>query len=228
MKTQQAQLLPSIANLARESKKENCELQHLCSNLSDEEVVAKVKQDKECLACLLERYDWKMRTYVKRITGLPSETVEDIVQEVFLKVYLNIDKFDPKLKFSSWLYRIAHNQAVNVYLREKRRKTENIITMEGNEAYFILKDNHDIWQKIQQENLNEKMNNAIGKISKQYQDVIELNYFHEKSYQEISTELGKPVNTIGTLLNRGRKILKKELIEMGVICDVAMVQMEKA
>ena len=62
---------------------------------------------------------------------------------------------------------------------------------------------------------------------KKYKDAIELSYFYEKSYKEMAEELGKPVNTIGTMLNRGRKMLKKELIKVGVCCDVALVQMEK-
>lgn len=199
----------------------------LCAEMTDEEIVGLAKENKEYFTCLVERYERKMKIYVKRITGAPNETVEDIVQEVLYKVYANIDKFNQNMKFSSWIYRIAHNQAVNNFLYEKRRKTESLLYNEKGELITVLRDSHDIWREIQQDCINEKVVDALSHISKKYKDVIELNYFAEKSYQEISKELGKPVNTIGTMLNRGRKILKKELIGMGVFCDIAMVQMEK-
>ena len=199
----------------------------LCASLTDEEIAGLAKQNKEYFEFLLERYERKMKIYVRRITGAPNETVEDIVQEVFLKVYSNIDKFDQDMKFSSWIYRIAHNQAVNKFLYEKRRRTESMVYDEKGELRTIVRDKHDIWRKLQQDDINEKLSSALTNISPKYKDVIELNYFDEKSYQEIASQLNKPVNTIGTMLNRGRKMLKKELIKMGVICDVALVQMER-
>lgn len=195
--------------------------------LTDEKLAIMSVKDQSCFQILMGRYERRMKVYVKRITGASNETVEDVVQEVFFKVYSNLDKFNPEMKFSSWLYRIAHNQAVNNFLYEKRRKTESLLYNEKGEVITMLRDSRDVWRDIQQENVNEKLADALSHISKKYKDVIELNYFEGKSYQEISKELGKPVNTIGTMLNRGRKILKKELIKMGVVCDIAMVQMEK-
>lgn len=195
--------------------------------LKDEQIAQLALEDERYFRLLVERYERKMKIYVKRITGASTENVEDVVQEVFFKVYANLGRFNPEMKFSSWIYRIAHNQAVNNFLYEKRRKTESLLYNEKGELITMLRDSHDIWRQIQQENVNEKMADALSHISKKYKDVLELNYFEGKSYQEISLELGKPVNTIGTMLNRGRKILKKELIKMGVVCDIAMVQMEK-
>lgn len=196
-------------------------------NLKDEEIAVLSRENEMYFSELVKRYERKMQIYVKRITGATNETVEDVVQEVFFKVYANLDKFNPEMKFSSWIYRIAHNQAVNNFLYEKRRRTESLLYNEKGEVITMLRDSHDIWRQIQQENVNEKLLDALSHISKKYKDVLELNYFEGKSYQEISEELGKPVNTIGTMLNRGRKILKKELVKMGVVCDIAMVQMEK-
>jgi RNA polymerase sigma-70 factor (ECF subfamily) len=224
MNTQTQQFLPSIATLSFNIQKEEpCELTAMCANISDEEMVERVKKSKECFECLVSRYDWKMKIYIKRITGAPNETVEDIVQEVFLKVYSNIEKFDQEKKFSSWLYRIAHNEAVNRLLYENRRRTESLFYDETGELKTAIRDSHDIWKSIQQENINEKLKGALSQVSKKYQDVILLNYFQEKSYQEISQELNKPINTIGTMLNRGKKMLKKELILVGMTSDVAMM-----
>lgn len=209
------------------SKKKKASVEIDPGELKDEQVVILSLEDEKYFRILMDRYERRMKIYVKRITGASNETVEDVVQEVFFKVYSNLAKFNPEMKFSSWIYRIAHNQAVNNFLYEKRRRTESLLYNEKGELITMLRDSHDIWREIQQENVNEKLVAALSHISKKYKDVLELNYFEGKSYQEISLEMGKPVNTIGTMLNRGRKILKKELIKMGVACDIAMVQMEK-
>lgn len=196
-------------------------------SMSDENIAGMSKQNKEYFRFLVQRYEGKMKTYVRRITGAPTETIEDVVQEVFIKVYANIEKFDQSMKFSSWIYRIAHNQAINNYLYEKRRRAESIIYNEKGESKIAIRDEHDIWKDLQQDNVNEKLTGALSHISEKYKKVIELNYFDGKTYKEIALELNKPVNTIGTMLNRGRKMLKKELIKMGIYCDVALVRMEK-
>jgi RNA polymerase sigma-70 factor (ECF subfamily) len=223
MKNKTQELLPSIAKLACDVNKEPCALSAVCANVSDEEMVGRAKISKECFSCLVERYDWKMKTYVKRITGASEETAQDIVQEVFLKVYANLDKFDCDMKFSSWIYRIAHNQAVNKYLYEKKRRTESLTWDDNGELKNIIKDTRDTWKEIQRKDVRETLHTALGEVSEKYQEVITLNYLQEKSYQEISAQLDKPVNTIGTMLNRGKKMLKKELLSMGVSRDVALV-----
>lgn len=227
MKKKTSDFLQMPSSEVKPVKDESIDEKRPLEDLTDEEIVALTKKNKEYFKFLVERYERRMKIYVKRITGASNETVEDVVQEVLYKVYVNIDKFNQEMKFSSWIYRIAHNQAVNNFLYEKRRKTESLLYNEKGELITMLRDSHDIWREIQQDNINEKLVSALSHISKKYKDVIELNYFYGKSYQEISLELGKPVNTIGTMLNRGRKILKKELIRMGVFCDIAMVQMEK-
>lgn len=219
---------PELLPLASENKETKTNILSLdCEKLKDEELVRLSLHDEQYFGLLVQRYERRMKIYVKRIIGASNETVEDVVQEVFYKVYANLSKFNPDMKFSSWIYRIAHNQAVNNFLYEKRRKTESLLYNEKGELITMLRDSHDIWRQIQQDNVNEKLVGALSHISQKYKDVIELNYFEGKSYQEISQQLGKPVNTIGTMLNRGRKILKKELIRMGIACDIAMVQMEK-
>lgn len=222
MKNQTQQLLPDVMSLSCKLAGQSSKLSATCANVSDEEMVERAKKSKECFSCLVERYDRKMKTYVRRITGASEETAEDIVQEVFFKVYANIDKFDHTLKFSSWIYRIAHNQAVNRYVYEKKRKTESIIWDENGELKSNMRDTHDVWKEIQQDNINEVLHTALKSVSQKYQEVIVLNYMQGKSYQEISVQLERPVNTVGTMLNRGKKLLKKELLRLRISGEVAL------
>ena len=225
MKTQAQHFFPSTASLVYAAQASQCQQRLICASATDEEIAESVKYDKECFACLVERYERKIKTYVKRITGASDETVEDIVQEVFIKVYVNIDKFDRSKKFSSWIYRIAHNQAVNKFLYEKRRRMESFTYSEKGELLTIIKDNEqEPWIKMQQVNLHEQLHSALSQVSRGYQDVIVMNYFHEKTYQEIARELGRPTNTIGTMLNRGKKLLKKQLIRTGAHCEFEEIE----
>lgn len=197
-------------------KKDSCELRFFCASASDEDLVGQVMLEKECFACLMERYDRKIKSYIRRIGRVSNETVEDIAQEVFIKVYANLHKFDRSMKFSSWIYRIAHNEAVNKFLYENRRRTENIMWDDNGEIKVDIKDTVDIGKEVEKGMMNEKLKEAMANVSEKYRKVIALNYLECKSYREIADELNKPVNTIGTMLNRGKKALKKELTSMGI------------
>ena len=227
MKTEKQELLHFYCSNYLEFKKEQCEESSFFAKFSDEDLVRCAKQNKECFGCIVKRYEYKMKNYVKRVAGASLESTEDIVQEVFLKVYLNLDRFDESMKFSSWIYRIAHNQAVNKYLYEKRRKTECLFNQESGEISFAIRDEKDFWHELQQKSINNELKKVLKTIPEKYQKVIELSYFSDNSYQEIAKKTARPVNTVGTMLSRAKKILKAKLQQAGISCDVALVQMEK-
>ncbi|MDD5489902.1 MAG: sigma-70 family RNA polymerase sigma factor, partial [Candidatus Moranbacteria bacterium] len=81
-----------------------------CREKTDEEMVALTLKNQDYFACLVERYEPKLMRYIRRISAATQEDAEDLLQDVFVKVYRNLNDFDQKLKFSSWIYRIAHNQ----------------------------------------------------------------------------------------------------------------------
>jgi len=198
-----------------------CGKKKICEKKADEEVIEMTKKDKQCYGCLVERYEEKIIRYVKRISGVSDETAEDITQNIFLKVYINLNAFDPKLKFSSWLYRIAHNETINYWRRNKRRK-EAKISWDDNEALRnVIKDKKDTEQEVYQKITNEKLLEAINRLDKKYQDVILLNYLEGQSYQEIADILKKPMGTVGTLINRAKLKLVEELKKAGVGKHVA-------
>lgn len=198
-----------------------CPMRHQCIDLSDEKIVELVKKNKNCYVCLMERYEAKMMRYVRRISGVSVETAQDIVQDVFLKVYINLNGFDPNLKFSSWLYRIAHNETINHWRRNKKR-TANDVSWDNNEALKnIIRDEYDAEQAVYQKITNEQLLESIKRIDEKYRIVLVLNYLEGKSYQEIADILNKPIGTVGTLLNRAKKVLKKELIKDGIKSSIA-------
>lgn len=89
--------------------------------ITDKELVRlTIKEDKELFSYIIDRYERKLIAYVNRLINNKYEA-EDLVQQTFMNTYINLNSFDQKKKFSSWIYRIAHNQAVT-WLRKKRYK----------------------------------------------------------------------------------------------------------
>lgn len=163
---------------------------------------------------IVARYQKKLLAYLYRLVG-NREEAEDILQNVFVKVYKNISRFDTKRKFSSWIYRIAHNEAVNFLKRRGKRRLVSLEDIETtkDKLYTASLDKSPIDAWISKE-LKKEMRQALDKLPAKYKEVLTLRYFLDKSYEEIGEILEKPVNTVGTLINRAKKklleIIKEE------------------
>jgi hypothetical protein len=105
---------------------------------SDVELVRMTLQDAEKFALIIERYEKKLMRYLNYFTGANNHHAEDIFQETMIKVYRNLNGFDQKLSFSSWIYRIAHNEALN-YLRKNRQQAAVSLEAEDDESMSLLK-----------------------------------------------------------------------------------------
>src|SRR5664279_5870554 len=91
------------------------------SSSSDSVLIEAAKKNPEIFGVLMERYEEPLSRYLIRLTSWGKEEVEDILQETFIKAYRNLNDVDPDLKFSSWLYRIAHNQAIDALRHHSAR-----------------------------------------------------------------------------------------------------------
>ncbi len=199
-----------------------CDHVNECVKKTDEELVDLVKKNSECFGCLSSRYEDKIIRYIRRISAVNEETAEDITQNIFLKVYVNLNQFDPELKFSSWVYRIAHNETINYWRRNKKGKQDDVSWDQHESLKNILKDSPDVEQRVYQKITNEDVMVVLNDLEEKYRDVLFLSYIEGKNYQEIADILNKPLGTIGTLINRGKKILIKKLEESGIDKSVAI------
>ena len=141
-----------------------------------------------------------------------KEDADDVLQDVFLKAYENLKSYDPKRKFSSWIYRISHNEAVN-YIRRKSLKKfiswENIVMSKDKLEMSNSENGADkIFLKKERK---QELERALEKLPFKYRQILLLRYFSEKSYQEISEILAKPINTVGTLISRAKEKLYFEM-----------------
>ena len=182
-----------------------------CEDKKDEEIVILTLEDQDYYYCIVERYEKKLLRYVMRISSATQEDAEDILQEVFIKVYKNLNNFDTSLKFSSWIYRITHNQTISHHRKIKARP--QIIDSDKSEIILeIIKSEDGTIKKIDNDILRKNIDKALAKINLKYREALILRFFEEKDYNEISDILQKPLGTVATLINRAKKKLKEELI----------------
>jgi len=174
---------------------------------TDEEIVKLVSLgNSELYGVVMERYQEAMFRYVRRVINQVDEEVEDLVQEVFIKGYENIQSFDGTKKFSSWLYRIAHNLCID-YFRKKRPTTSLI-----DDAEELLESGEKLVEEMAiEKERKESLMRAVEKLELKYKEVVLLYYFEEKSYDEISDILRINTSNVGVLLLRAREKLKKIL-----------------
>jgi len=182
------------------------------AGLDDNQLVKLIQAGEvDLFAAIIERYQGKLFAYLYRLIG-NREEAEDLLQNVFIKAFENMQSYDAERKFSSWIYRIAHNEAVNYIKRKSLKKFiswEDITSTKDKLASNSAEDGADnLW--LRKEAIGE-IDEAINRLPIKYKQVLILRYYSEKSYEEISEILQKPVNTVGTLINRAKKKMAEEM-----------------
>ena len=175
--------------------------------MADEDLALLSITNSEAFGVLMRRYQGRLLAYIRRISGFRAEDAEDILQESYIKAYLNLRDFDKKLKFSSWLYRIVHNETISEW---RKRKSRPSIILE-NEDWEKISSEEDLHGALTVKADKERLAGAIAKLPEKYREAIVLKYLEERSYEEMADILRKPVGTIGTLVNRAKKHLQKIL-----------------
>ncbi len=176
------------------------------NELTDEAVAHKVQGgDSEVFGVLVQRFEKKMLRYARKFL-FGYEDAEDAVQTVFLKAYTNIRQFDKNKKFSSWLYRIAHNEFINVI---KKRGKESVPLFEMDTLLPHLKAKEDPVRDLEEKELKEILEKYLNKVSPKYREILVLFYFEQMDYREIADILKIPASTVGVRLKRGKLALKK-------------------
>jgi len=180
-------------------------------NQKDEDIVLRALEEPNSFGHIIERYEAKLRRYISRLGVKNPEDAADVLQEIFIKAYINLNSFDTSLSFSSWIYRIAHNEAVSWY-RKKNVRPEGHLIIEGDEVLSLLSSKQEGVELQFDHQINAaELNKALNKIEPKYTRVLLLRYFEEKEYSEISDILRIPVGSVGTLIARGKKQLQTVL-----------------
>jgi len=177
-----------------------------CSNRTDIELVGMSLIDSDHFLCLSNRYEAKLLRYIIRISKFSREDAEDVLQEVFIKTYFNLNGFDKELQFSSWIYRIAHNEAVSAIRKKVIRPTLSLEV----EDLAKFGDSFDMTKEMDTALDRKIIDEALSMLDEKYREVLVLRFLDEKDYVEIADILKKPVSTVGNLILRGKKLFREE------------------
>ncbi len=181
---------------------------------SDAELVTAVLGgDEERYGELVERYQGRLVNYLYRILR-DLEGAHDLAQEVFLKIYQALDRYDPRYRFSTWLFRVAQNAAID----QIRKRRLQLVSMDrpgrGGEDLGTWEFPHPDrgpYGDLRNRERGEAIQRAIEELPWEYRELIVLRHFGELSYEEIATLKEMPLGTVKNKLFRGRQILKKSL-----------------
>jgi RNA polymerase sigma-70 factor (ECF subfamily) len=180
-------------------------------NQIDVALVIATLGDPEQFGFLIERYEAKLRRYIARLGVRSSDDQADVLQETFIKAYRNLNSFDQTLSFSSWLYRIAHNEAMT-WFRRRRVRPEGNLVVDSDEILALLGNDQLPSDVVFDQRINaEQVAAALETIDEKYRQVLVLRYFEHKEYEEISDILKIPIGSVGTLIHRGKKQLQRVL-----------------
>lgn len=173
--------------------------------LTDEELAEKAQKGNiDAFTSLVRRYEKKMLRYVTGVLGQMADA-EDVVQEVFLKAYRNMRSFDVKRKFSSWLYRIAHNEAINAI---KKRRHDPLLFFDADTLFPHPLSAEKTDQAVEEKELRQTLEKSLNALPPKYREPMILHYMQELGYQEIADILHVPIGTVGVRLKRAKLKLK--------------------
>ena len=123
---------------------------------TDQELVKRSIRDPRFFTSIIKRYEQPLLRYIRRLTSINHEEAEDILQEVFIKTYYNLNDFDPELKFSSWIYRITHHQVISHYRKQKARPHGNQMVIDDEFLKNFASD-FDMTKAVDQKLLREQL-----------------------------------------------------------------------
>ena len=168
--------------------------------------------EQKAFAELMQRYNKPVYHMILKMIKKPNDA-EDLTIEAFAKAFKNLEKFNPQYTFSTWLFRIATNNCID-FIRKKKLDTMSIHSTytddNGENVSIDIRDAGLNPQEVAIKNQKiEIMRHIVTQLPPKYQILVELRYFKELSYDEISKELQSPLGTIKAQLHRARELLQE-------------------
>ncbi|MEY4747258.1 MAG: hypothetical protein RLZZ416_307 [Candidatus Parcubacteria bacterium] len=183
------------------------------SEESDEQIAGSVQSgDIERFGELIERYQAKLMRYARKFLRDPEDAA-DIVQDIFIKAFENIQSFDAARRFSPWIYRIAHNEFVNAL--KKRASARISFGFDADTLFPHLPAPEETDSATLDRDLRSILEAHLDELDSKYREPLILYYFESMDYREISDILAIPVSTVGVRLARARERLRAVAMRKG-------------
>jgi RNA polymerase sigma-70 factor, ECF subfamily len=182
--------------------------------ISDQTLVKSALADRNAYAQIIVKFEPMLRRYVRRQLFSHGQFIDDVLQNVFMKAYVNLNDYDFSRPLAPWLYRIAHNEAIS-YLRKIKSGPQMVA---GEDAQLFLNqlvEPDDPYTCLIRNRTALELQTAVLGLDAKYKDVLVLRYLEGKTYDEISDILELPSGTVATLISRGLKRLRDLLKDQG-------------
>ena len=183
------------------------------TSLPDERLVElSLDGDEEAFGILVRRYQRRLTAFLGQLVG-DLELARELSQEAFVRAWSALERFDPRYRFSTWLFRIAHNLGID-QLRRRRLQTVSLYRTdsEGDEVEVVVPDaDKDPLGHLENHALASELRQVIDGLRPEYRELILLRHFAGLSYQEIAEFKGMPLGTVKNKLFRAHSVLRKAL-----------------
>jgi RNA polymerase sigma-70 factor, ECF subfamily len=182
----------------------------------DEVLVARILAgDEDLFGSLVRRYQTRVHAHVTRMIGHREDAL-DLTQEVFLKVFQALPRFNPEYKFSTWLFRIAGNAAID-HLRKRRPKVVPLDPPESESTGRVSSGEYssadlDPYGTLRNVERGRAIAEAIAELPLEFRELIALRHFAGLSYEQIAEIKNMPLGTVKNKLFRARAVLKDRLV----------------
>jgi RNA polymerase sigma-70 factor (ECF subfamily) len=165
---------------------------------------------------LVRRYQRPIAAYVYRMVG-DYEAALDLTQEVFIKVYNSLRRYRSEFKFSTWIYRIAHNSAVD-YLRRSNSREQALTSEFEGEQYDLPLESRRLSPEQESERAERRaeIEMVVRQLPTAYRELVQLRHAHDMSYDEIAEVTGLPLGTVKNRLFRAREVMRQQFVQRGI------------
>ena len=165
---------------------------------------------------LVRRYQRPISAYVYRMVG-DYEAALDLTQEIFIKVYGSLSRYRSEFKFSTWIYRIAHNSAVD-YLRKSSGRERSLVNGTESDQYDLPIESGSLSpeQESEREERRLEIESIVRSLPAAYRELIVLRHSQDLTYEEIVEVTGLPLGTVKNRLFRAREMMRQQFVNRGI------------
>lgn len=185
------------------------------NELSDERLVEiALDGDEEAYGVIVRRYQRRLAAFLSQLVG-DIELARELSQEAFVRAWSALERFDPRYRFSTWLFRIAHNLGID-HLRRRRLHTMPLYRTDsdGDEVEVVIADAaKDPLGHLENRALSSELREVIDGLRPEYRELVLLRHFAGLSYQEIADFMEMPLGTVKNKLFRAHSVLRNALAD---------------
>jgi RNA polymerase sigma-70 factor (ECF subfamily) len=165
---------------------------------------------------LVRRYQRPISAYVYRMVG-DYDTALDLTQEIFIKIYASLSRYRPEFKFSTWIYKIAHNAAID-HLRRNAVRERSLSAGSESDQYDLPLESSGLTpeQQSEREERRAEIETVVRSLPMAYRELIVLRHSQDLTYEEIVEVTGLPLGTVKNRLFRARDMMRQQFLTRGI------------